>query len=269
MQRFIEARRDIEQPPGKELKDYEEYSHLYALAWSDPLNRWLLSTLPSSMIFDDHDVRDDWNTSYAWKQEIEKTSWWHERIVSGLASYWVYQHLGNLSPEERAEDDIWQRVAAAPGRRDELDLTERARRPRRAGRPEARRPTGGATPRLRRRPARGRRLAGRAGARAGPPRPARRRRAGLAGRADARRREAPAHRHVAAVPAAARPALPGGVERGGRQRARGASGPRRSARGSGRPSTSSTGAPSRRASSRSRRWPSRSRTASAARRRRP
>ena len=74
MQRFIESRRDIEEPPGKELKDYEEYSHLYALAWSDPLNRWLLSTLPSSMIFDDHDVRDDWNTSYAWKQEIEKTS---------------------------------------------------------------------------------------------------------------------------------------------------------------------------------------------------
>ena len=63
MQEFIEARRDIEEPPGKELKDYEEYAHLYALAWTDPANRWLLSTLPSAMIFDDHDVRDDWNTS--------------------------------------------------------------------------------------------------------------------------------------------------------------------------------------------------------------
>ena len=63
MQRFIKERRDIDEPPGKELKDYEEYAHLYALAWSDPLNRWLLSTLPSLMIFDDHDVRDDWNTS--------------------------------------------------------------------------------------------------------------------------------------------------------------------------------------------------------------
>ena len=122
MQKFIEERRDIEEPPGKELKDYEEYSHLYALAWSDPLNRWLLSTLPSSMIFDDHDVRDDWNTSYAWKQEIEKTSWWHERIVSGLVSYWVHQHLGNLSPDERAADDIWQRVVRHEGD-EELDLT--------------------------------------------------------------------------------------------------------------------------------------------------
>jgi hypothetical protein len=126
MQDFIKARRDIDEPPGKELKDYEEYAHLYALAWSDPLNRWLLSTLPSLMIFDDHDVRDDWNTSYSWQQDIRQTSWWHERIVSGLASYWVYQHLGNLSPDERDADPVWQRVAAHAegGGDDELDLTQ-------------------------------------------------------------------------------------------------------------------------------------------------
>jgi hypothetical protein len=127
MQRFIKDRRDIDEPPGKELKDYEEYAHLYALAWNDPLNRWLLSTLPSLMIFDDHDVRDDWNTSYAWQQDIRRTSWWHERIVSGLASYWVYQHVGNLSPDERAADPVWQRVVAherdAGDDADELDLT--------------------------------------------------------------------------------------------------------------------------------------------------
>ena len=124
MQRFIKERRDIDEPPGKELKDYEEYAHLYALAWSDPLNRWLLSTLPSLMIFDDHDVRDDWNTSYAWQQDIRRTSWWHERIVSGLASYWVYQHVGNLSGDERDADPVWQRVVAAHERPDELDLSD-------------------------------------------------------------------------------------------------------------------------------------------------
>ena len=124
MQEFIKARRDIEEPPGKELKDFEEYSHLYKLAWEDPLNRWLLSTLPSSMIFDDHDVRDDWNTSYAWKQEIEKTDWWHSRIVAGLGSYWIYQHLGNLSPKERAEDELWQCVVQHDAD-EELDISER------------------------------------------------------------------------------------------------------------------------------------------------
>ncbi|MFD1212155.1 alkaline phosphatase D family protein [Arthrobacter sp. GCM10027362] len=111
MQQFIRTRRDINSPPGKELKDYEEYAHLYRLAWSDPANRWLLSTLPSAMIFDDHDICDDWNASLSWKRKMEATSWWHERIVAGLASYWVYQHLGNLSPQQRAEDDIWQKVA--------------------------------------------------------------------------------------------------------------------------------------------------------------
>jgi PhoD-like phosphatase len=110
MQEFIRARRDLDQPPGTELKDYQEYAELYRLAWTDPVIRWLLSTLPSAMIFDDHDIRDDWNTSQQWKEEMEATDWWHERIVSGLASYWVYQHLGNLSPAERGRDEIWQRV---------------------------------------------------------------------------------------------------------------------------------------------------------------
>ena len=110
MQDFIESRRDIEEPPGTELKDWEEYAHLYKLAWSDPANRWLLSTVPSAMIFDDHDIRDDWNTSLAWKQEMEATEWWHGRIVAGLGSYWVYQHLGNMTPDERADDENWRAI---------------------------------------------------------------------------------------------------------------------------------------------------------------
>ncbi|WP_173923002.1 alkaline phosphatase D family protein [Agromyces sp. Marseille-P2726] len=123
MQEFIRARRDIREEPGKELKDYEEYAHLYQLAWTDPANRWLLSCVPTAMIFDDHDIRDDWNASLSWKRKMEATSWWQGRIVAGLASYWVYQHLGNLSPSERADDELWRRISTheGPG---ELDLTE-------------------------------------------------------------------------------------------------------------------------------------------------
>ncbi|MGA9746566.1 MAG: alkaline phosphatase D family protein [Nocardioides sp.] len=124
MHAFIESRRSIDEPPGKELKDYEEYAHLYRLAWSDPANRWLLSTLPSGMIFDDHDVRDDWNTSQAWKDEINATPWWHQRVVAGLSSYWVYQHIGNLAPDELAQDALWKLVVAHDSDA-ELDLTAR------------------------------------------------------------------------------------------------------------------------------------------------
>ena len=115
MREFIEARRDIEQPPWTELKDYQEYAHLYQIAWVEPTNRWLLSTVPSAMIFDDHDIRDDWNTSQVWKDEMEATSWWHGRVVAGLAAYWVYQHLGNLSPAQRADDEVWRAITAHEG----------------------------------------------------------------------------------------------------------------------------------------------------------
>ncbi|GAB3442756.1 alkaline phosphatase D family protein [Phycicoccus ginsengisoli] len=123
MRAYIASRRSLDEPPGEELKDYDEYAHLYLLAWSDPLNRWLLSTLPSAMIFDDHDIRDDWNTSLSWHREINALPWWHDRIVGGLGSYWVYQHLGNLSPDELAGDELWQLVARHEGT-DEVDLTE-------------------------------------------------------------------------------------------------------------------------------------------------
>ncbi|WP_055598548.1 alkaline phosphatase D family protein [Streptomyces aureus] len=99
--------------PPDQVADYEEYTHLYDESWGDPELRWLLSTVPSCMIFDDHDVIDDWNTSAAWVAEMRATPWWHERITGGLMSYWVYQHLGNLSPAELAEDKLYAAVLAA------------------------------------------------------------------------------------------------------------------------------------------------------------
>ncbi|MEU0836649.1 alkaline phosphatase D family protein [Streptomyces sp. NPDC005969] len=112
--RRLAARRDLDEPPGAEVADYEEYTYLYDESWRDPEVRWLLSTVPSCMIFDDHDVVDDWNTSAAWLTDVRATPWWHERIVSGLASYWVYQHLGNLSPTALAADPLYAEVRAVP-----------------------------------------------------------------------------------------------------------------------------------------------------------
>jgi hypothetical protein len=101
---YIQARRDT--PPQREIADFEEYAELYRLAWTDPEIRWLLSTVPTAMIFDDHDLRDDWNTSLPWREQMARTSWWHRRVVAGLGAYWIYQHLGNLSPAERAADPL-------------------------------------------------------------------------------------------------------------------------------------------------------------------
>ncbi|MBO0835164.1 MAG: alkaline phosphatase family protein, partial [Actinobacteria bacterium] len=49
--RFIEERRDPSVPPGYEVADFEEYCVLYREAWSTPAVRWLLSVVPTIMIF--------------------------------------------------------------------------------------------------------------------------------------------------------------------------------------------------------------------------
>ncbi|MFG2571636.1 alkaline phosphatase D family protein [Streptomyces sp. NPDC048481] len=106
----IAARRGLDDPPGAQIADYEEYTWLYYESWLDPEVRWLLSTVPTCMVFDDHDVIDDWNTSASWLADMRDTPWWRERLMSGLMSYWVHQHLGNLPPAELAADPLYAAV---------------------------------------------------------------------------------------------------------------------------------------------------------------
>ncbi|MDX6699667.1 MAG: hypothetical protein QOE65_3064 [Solirubrobacteraceae bacterium] len=103
----IKARRGAHTPPRGEVADFEEYTSLYRESWSDPAIRWFLSTVSSSMVWDDHDVHDDWNTSHAWLVEMRRKPWWDARITGAIMSYWVYQHLGNLSPDHLEDDAMF------------------------------------------------------------------------------------------------------------------------------------------------------------------
>jgi hypothetical protein len=113
-QEFISQRRDPSTPPGYQVADFSEYCCLYREAWTEPSVRWLLSTIPTAMIFDDHEVHDDWNISSAWRREYQAKPWWQARISGAYMSYWLYQHVGNLSPEELGKDELWRQVQA-PG----------------------------------------------------------------------------------------------------------------------------------------------------------
>ena len=116
----IERTRGFDEPPGEGIANFAEYTVLYEEAWSDPTIRWALSTIPSAMIFDDHDIHDDWNTSATWRRQMQATSWWQDRVTGGLMAYWLYQHLGNLSPTELAENEVLQKLQALDGDGEDL-----------------------------------------------------------------------------------------------------------------------------------------------------
>ena len=120
----IRHHRGVGSDPGEEVSDFEEYTWLYEESWSEPLVRWLFSTVSVSMLWDDHDMSDDWNLSHAWMEEMREKAWWHRRLTDCVMSYWLYQHLGNLSPRALDEDEIYRRVRGAGGRDAEEVLRE-------------------------------------------------------------------------------------------------------------------------------------------------
>lgn len=64
-----------------------------------PQIRRLLANIPTYMIFDDHDVTDDWNISLKWKENVWKAPLGKHVIANGLAAYWAFQGWGN-SPDQ-------------------------------------------------------------------------------------------------------------------------------------------------------------------------
>jgi hypothetical protein len=115
-ERRIESRRNAghfgEVPDGV-VADFEEYTWLYRESWTPEIERWMLSNVPSAMIFDDHDMIDDWNISQSWVREIRDETWWSDHVVGGLVSYWIHQHLGNLSPDRIREEGLLERCEKA------------------------------------------------------------------------------------------------------------------------------------------------------------
>ena len=117
---YIQSTRDTREGAGEEVANFDEYVRLYSESWGEPVIRWLLSTVSTAMIFDDHDVTDDWNTSKAWLDEQRSKPWWKERIAGAFMSYWLYQHLGNLSPRDHDTDVLLQRARRVPDLGDDL-----------------------------------------------------------------------------------------------------------------------------------------------------
>jgi hypothetical protein len=101
-------------PDGKPVKihaaDFAEYAFLYESAWArDDRVRRLFANIPTFMVFDDHEVTDDWNADKRWLENVMRPPsgappYWPETIADALAAYWMYQGWGNQSTADWARD---------------------------------------------------------------------------------------------------------------------------------------------------------------------
>ncbi|MCM3790687.1 hypothetical protein M3221_20255 [Domibacillus indicus] len=57
--------------------------------------RRLMANVPSYMIFDDHDITDDWNLSEEWKENVKNSPLGSHVVANGLGAYWAFQGWGN------------------------------------------------------------------------------------------------------------------------------------------------------------------------------
>ncbi len=60
--------------------------------------RRVLANTPSYMIFDDHEITDDWNLHRRWRARVRESRSGRRIVANGLAAYWAFQGWGN-SPE--------------------------------------------------------------------------------------------------------------------------------------------------------------------------
>ena len=104
--------------PADLVGGFEETTWLYEESWSKDLERWFLSTVASVMIFDDHEMADDWNISQTWIERAETWKWWPDHVRDGLIAYWLYQHLGNLSPATIRDEGLLDELASVADGRD-------------------------------------------------------------------------------------------------------------------------------------------------------
>lgn len=91
---------------------FSEYLALYGLMWNGrnwqqryhelehftktlPKVRRLMANVPTYMIFDDHDVTDDWNLDLKWREAVYRARLGKRIIANALMAYWLCQGYGN------------------------------------------------------------------------------------------------------------------------------------------------------------------------------
>ena len=84
--------------PALRIKGSEEFNRLHRLEWCYqdlPKIRRILANIPTYMIFDDHEVTDDWNITYLWQKLTRGNSLGRSVTRNAIAAFTICQYWGN------------------------------------------------------------------------------------------------------------------------------------------------------------------------------
>lgn len=90
----------------------EEVAFLQRQRRSQPWVRRALANVPTYMIFDDHDVSDDWNLNLDWCQRVFSRPLGHQVVRNALWAYSLFQGWGN-TPEQFVPGEIGHKLLQA------------------------------------------------------------------------------------------------------------------------------------------------------------
>jgi hypothetical protein len=84
--------------PQFKIKGSEEFNRIHRLHWCYqdlPKIRRILANIPTYLVFDDHEVTDDWNITYRWQKLTRGNSLGRGVIRNALAAFTIFQYWGN------------------------------------------------------------------------------------------------------------------------------------------------------------------------------
>ncbi len=81
-------------------KTFEDFALLYEHVWTkDKDVRQVLACIPTFMVFDDHEIVNNWNVTPQWCATMLQNGQ-EQVLVDGLIAYWVYQGWGNITQRD-------------------------------------------------------------------------------------------------------------------------------------------------------------------------
>ena len=89
--------------PANSARWQREWLHLLEFKAGLTQVRRLLAHLPTYMIFDDHDITDDWNLTAKWEQAAYGHPFSKRIIGNGLIGYTLFQGIGNQPDKFKAD----------------------------------------------------------------------------------------------------------------------------------------------------------------------